>query len=184
MKTGTRSAAREVRISGHIPTILRNSTAVKFMEVMKSTADLMSAREAAATGGWSLMTEKKSMPMESRKSIFSWNSVRGSGWGSGGGERGGTAGLRGGSLEGKTKEIVALERKGNCWRVVEEREIEGKNGEGEEWMNLNLPLERNWRAPSCSSNCMVLEELHFLKANLHWGRRGNLRSGEEQNFRG
>lgn len=143
MKIGTISEALDVRISGHIPTIRRNSTAVKFIEVMKSTADLMSAKEAVATGGWSFMMERKSMPMESRKSSFSWKSEWWSRWGVGGGmggDNGGMSGVREGSLEGKMKVVLELEMMGN-WSV-RERERQGKIEEGEEWWWMNPPLER------------------------------------------
>lgn len=66
VKTGTMSETRELRISGHMPQMRQNSSAVKPMEYKKSTVDLMSSRDAQTMGGWSLMREKRSRPMESR----------------------------------------------------------------------------------------------------------------------
>ncbi|PON31718.1 hypothetical protein PanWU01x14_367520 [Parasponia andersonii] len=72
VNTGTISETREDRTSGHIPTILRNSTAVNpAVEVTKSTVDLISDSGEERIGGWSSIRERKSMPMESRYSIFS-----------------------------------------------------------------------------------------------------------------
>lgn len=51
VKTGTISETLELRISGHIPQIRENSLAVKPKDDMKSTVDLMSAREAEMIGG-------------------------------------------------------------------------------------------------------------------------------------
>lgn len=51
VKTGRMSEEWEVRISGHMDTSRRNSAEVKLMEVIKSTLDLMSEREADMTEG-------------------------------------------------------------------------------------------------------------------------------------
>lgn len=124
VKTGRISEAPEVKISGHMETIRRNSAAVKSMEVIKPTVDLTSCRDTEMIGGWSLINEKKSIPMESRKSIFSWNSEWVCGGGGGGGDVEGICliilgGLGGGGV------IVLTEREGK-WRLLG-RESEGKS---------------------------------------------------------
>ena len=75
VKTGMRSETWVVRISGHMPTIRRNSIAVKSKEVMYSTVDLMSAREVVITVGWFSISKKESIPMDSRYRSFFWKPV-------------------------------------------------------------------------------------------------------------
>lgn len=86
VKTGRMAEGFAARISGHMVTTRRNSMELKSMEVNKSTTDFMSVREAERMiGRWWSAREKISMPIESRKSIFSWNSGLGGGGGGGGG---------------------------------------------------------------------------------------------------
>lgn len=67
VKMGTMSVTREVRISGHMLMMRRNSTEVRgSVEVIKSTVDLRSGREADMIGGWWLIKDRKSRPIESR----------------------------------------------------------------------------------------------------------------------
>lgn len=70
-----RSETGVVRISGHMPTIRRNSIAVKSMEVMYSTVDLMSPREVVISVGWFSISEKESIPIDSRYRSFFWKPV-------------------------------------------------------------------------------------------------------------
>lgn len=57
----------ELRISGHMEMIRRNSRGVKFLEVSKSMMDLMFGKEAERmTGRWLFMRENMSRPIESR----------------------------------------------------------------------------------------------------------------------
>lgn len=127
VKTGRMSEAREVKISGHMETIRRKSAAAKSMEVIKSTVDLMSFRDAETIGGWSLIKEKKSIPMESRKSIFSWNSE----WVIfGGGEMEGICVIFGGMGGEGVGVIVLVESEGKWtwgWRFL------GRESEGKSW---------------------------------------------------
>ena len=67
MKTGRMVEEFEARTSGHIETIRRNSMEVKFIEVNKSTVDLISVREAERMiARWCSAMEKMSTPIESR----------------------------------------------------------------------------------------------------------------------
>lgn len=85
----------------------------------KSTTDFKSAAEAEMIGGWIGRREKKSMPMESRYSIFSWKLESWGGdreeisWGLGG-------------FGGTEMEVLVEERAGK-WRFLW-REREGKVG--------------------------------------------------------
>jgi hypothetical protein len=57
----------ELRISGHMEMIRRNSRGVKFLEVSKSMMDLMFGKEAVRMiGRWLFMRENMSRPIESR----------------------------------------------------------------------------------------------------------------------
>ncbi|KAJ6361903.1 hypothetical protein OIU78_002329 [Salix suchowensis] len=57
----------ELRISGHMEMIRRNSRGVKFLEVSKPTMDLMFVKEAERMiGRWLLTRENMSRPNESR----------------------------------------------------------------------------------------------------------------------
>lgn len=61
------SATREERISGHMPMRRRSSWEVKPMEVRRKwTVDFMWGRGEERIGGWWLIKEKKSRPIESR----------------------------------------------------------------------------------------------------------------------
>lgn len=75
VKIGRRSSGLRERISGHIPMMRRSSMALNSMERRKSTVDLRSESGTAMMGGYSATTEKKSMLIESRNSIFSSNSL-------------------------------------------------------------------------------------------------------------
>ncbi|OMO52466.1 receptor-like protein kinase [Corchorus olitorius] len=67
VKIGRSEEGLEVRISGHMEKIRRNSSAVKFMEVRNSTVDFRSSKQVVMIGGWCSIKEKKSRPLESRK---------------------------------------------------------------------------------------------------------------------
>lgn len=62
-----------VRISGHIPTERRMSLKVSPTEHRSWTVGFISSRGQDRIGGCAVAREKRSMPMESRKSIFSLN---------------------------------------------------------------------------------------------------------------
>lgn len=83
-----------MRISGHIDKIRRSSSEVKPVEARKSTVDFSWKREVVPIGGWWFIIDRKSSPMDSRKSIFSWKSGRGAG----DGKCNSCSGLRGGRL--------------------------------------------------------------------------------------
>lgn len=62
-----------VRISGHIPTERRMSLKLSPTEHRSWTVGFISSRGQDRIGGCAVAREKRSMPMESRKSIFSLN---------------------------------------------------------------------------------------------------------------